>query len=66
MVTAGPILWIGPLGPDADGGKAFAEPMTRYAEVGIEEVHVMPSGDDPVGFVRGLGDHVIPVLEDLR
>jgi F420-dependent oxidoreductase-like protein len=60
------ILWIGPLGPDAEGGKAFAEQMTRYAEVGIEEVHVMPSGDDPVTFVRGLGDHVIPLLEDLR
>jgi F420-dependent oxidoreductase-like protein len=60
------ILWTGPLDPEADGGKAFAEQMAGYAQVGIEEVHVMPFGDDPVGFVRGLGEHVIPHLDDLR
>lgn len=59
------ILWVAPLNVDADGGKAFTEQMAGYARGGIEEVHVMPSGDDPVAFVRGLGEHVIPHLRDL-
>jgi F420-dependent oxidoreductase-like protein len=56
------ILYVGPLDPDAVGGKAFAEQMARYAEVGVQEVHVMPFGPDPVGFVRSLGEHVIPAV----
>jgi F420-dependent oxidoreductase-like protein len=60
------ILWVGPLATDSEGGKAFAEQMAGYAEVGVEEVHVMPSGDDPVRFIRGLGEHVVPRLEDVR
>lgn len=59
------ILWVGPLHTDADGGKAFAEQMRGYADVGIEEVHVMPFGDDPVGFIEGLGRHVTPLLGDI-
>ena len=57
------ILWVGPLGTDTDGGKAFAEQMSGYADVGVEEVHVMPFGDNPVGFIEGLGEHVVPQLE---
>jgi len=60
------ILWVGPLATDAEGGRAFAEQMAGYAEVGIEEVHVMPVGDDPVGFIRGLGEHVVPHLDAVR
>ena len=48
------ILYVGPLQPDDKGGKDFADQMARYADVGVEEVHVMPYGPDPVGFVRGL------------
>ncbi len=59
------ILWTGPLSPTPDGGKVFAEAMAGYATVGIEEVHVMPSGDDPTGFVEALGDHVVPHLHPL-
>ncbi len=59
------ILWAGPLDTDPAGGEAFAEAMAGYAEVGIDEVHVMPPGDDPVGFIGGLGDHVIPHLRNL-
>jgi len=59
------ILWTGHTGTDADGGKAFVEQMAAYAEVGIREVHVMPFGDDPLGFVTGLGEHVIPHLAGL-
>jgi hypothetical protein len=39
--------------------------MSAYAEVGIDEVHVMPFGPDPVGFVIGLGDNVVPRLSSL-
>lgn len=59
------VLWIAPFTPDADGGKAFVEAMRRYAEIGIQEVFVMPFGGDPVGFVQHLGEHVIPELETL-
>ncbi|HEY2950803.1 MAG TPA: LLM class F420-dependent oxidoreductase [Micromonosporaceae bacterium] len=53
------ILWTGPLELTDAGGAAFAEEMHRYAEIGIEEVHVMPSSADPVGFIDGLGAHII-------
>ena len=59
------ILYVGPLEPDDKGGKDFADQMARYAYVGVEEVHVMPYGPDPVGFVRGLGSHVIPAVAGL-
>jgi F420-dependent oxidoreductase-like protein len=59
------ILWVGPLAPDSEGGKAFAEQMSSYAEIGVEEVHVMPFTDDPAAFIRDLGEHVIPLLDDL-
>ena len=60
------VLWTGPLRPDAAGGLAFVEEMTRYAAVGIDEVHVMPPADDPVAFVTGLGQHVVPALASVR
>jgi F420-dependent oxidoreductase-like protein len=56
------ILWTGPLETTAAGGAAFADQMRGYAEVGIDEVHVMPFTADPVAFVDGLGNHVIPPL----
>jgi F420-dependent oxidoreductase-like protein len=56
------ILWTGPVGTDADGGRAFVEQMRGFADVGVEEVHVMPFTDDPVSFVRGIGDHVMGAL----
>jgi hypothetical protein len=48
------------LEPTAAGGAAFAEQMQPYAQIGIEEVHVMPFTSDPVAFVDGLGEHVVP------
>jgi F420-dependent oxidoreductase-like protein len=57
------VLWTGPLDPgSAQGGSVFAEQMAEYAQVGIEEVHVMPFSDDPVNFINGLGKHVMPQL----
>ena len=34
------VLWAGPLNPDAENGKVFADQLAGYAEVGITEVHV--------------------------
>jgi F420-dependent oxidoreductase-like protein len=63
------VLWNGPIGQDAAGGAAFVEEMRALADVGVQEVHVMPlpptSSADPVGFVRGLGEHVVPALREL-
>jgi F420-dependent oxidoreductase-like protein len=59
------ILWTGPLEATAAGGAAFVEQMGGYAEIGIDEVHVMPFTADPVVFVDGLGDHVVPHLSAL-
>lgn len=59
------ILWTGPLDPTAGGGEAFADQMRYYADIGIDEVHVMPFTPDPVRFVDGLGHHVIPRIAAL-
>jgi F420-dependent oxidoreductase-like protein len=58
------VLWVGPLAPDAEGSKVFVEQIGEYAAVGVDEVHVMPYGD-PVAFVGGLGEYVIPQVSDL-
>ncbi|MCW2635460.1 MAG: class F420-dependent oxidoreductase, partial [Blastococcus sp.] len=59
------VLYAAPLTPGADAAAQFADIMGAYAAVGITEVHVMPMDDDPVGFVRNLGEHVIPRVTDL-
>ena len=59
------ILWTGPLEVTAAGGTAFAEALRPYAEVGVDEVHVMPFTGDPVAFVNGLGEHVVGPLNDV-
>ena len=57
------ILWAAPLDPADLGG--FVEQMRAYADVGVQEVHVMDFGQDPVGFARGLGRSVVPGLSRL-
>jgi F420-dependent oxidoreductase-like protein len=59
------ILYTAPLPPGADAAARFAEQMAGYAAVGVSEVHVMPMDGDPVGYVRNLGEHVIPRVADL-
>jgi F420-dependent oxidoreductase-like protein len=56
------ILYSGAVLPDA---QAFLEQMRRYADVGVQAVHVVPPADDPVGFVRELGERVVPTLQGL-
>jgi F420-dependent oxidoreductase-like protein len=54
------ILWTG-RDPARD---AFVEQMRPYADIGIEEVHVMHLGNEPVQFLRDL-EPVIPLLHNL-
>jgi F420-dependent oxidoreductase-like protein len=60
------VLWAGPLDPStSEGGAAFTSQLETYAAVGVSEVHVMPFSGDPVPFVEGLGEHVVPRLAGL-
>jgi F420-dependent oxidoreductase-like protein len=56
------VLWTAPLAPGADGARAFCDAIAPYAEIGVQQVHVMPFGADPVAFVEGLGEHVVGPL----
>lgn len=57
------ILWSAPLDPVHS--EQFVEHMRPFAEIGVEEVHVMHFGNRPVDFVRGLGESVVPRLRSL-
>jgi F420-dependent oxidoreductase-like protein len=59
------VLYNGPVASDRDGAAAFVEEMRALADVGVQEVHVMPLQGDPAAFVRSLGDHVVPALSGL-
>jgi len=59
------VLYTGPVGQDPTGAAAFVEEMRALADVGVDEVHVMPLQGDPVAFVRSLGEHVVPRLSQL-
>jgi F420-dependent oxidoreductase-like protein len=59
------VLYTAPLSPGAAAAAQFTEVMSAYAALGVTEVHVMPMDGDPVGFVRNLGEHVIPRVVDL-
>jgi F420-dependent oxidoreductase-like protein len=56
------VLYNGLVGQDSAGAAAFVEEMRALADVGVDEVHVMPLRGDPVAFVRSLGDLVVPPL----
>jgi len=55
------ILWT----PTVEPGPGFVEEMRAMADIGVEEVHVMHHGTDPVPWVRALGDRVVPGLSGL-
>ena len=59
------VLWVAPVVPDAAGAAAFVQAMRDYAAVGVEQVHVMPFGADPVAFIDGIAAHVIGGLSEL-
>lgn len=59
------VLYNAPVGQDPTEADAFVEEMRALADVGVDEVHVMPMQGDPVAFVRSLGDHVVPRLSQL-
>jgi F420-dependent oxidoreductase-like protein len=59
------VLYNGPVGQDRTGAAAFVDEMRALADVGVDEVHVMPLEGDPVAFVRSLGEHVVPRVSPL-
>lgn len=59
------VLYNGRIPVGAAGAADFLEHMRALADVGVDEVHVMPLGVDPVAFVRSLGDHVVQPLSRL-
>ena len=59
------VLHNGPVGQDAASAVTFVEEMRALADIGVDEVHVVPLHDDPVSFVRSLGEHVVPALSRL-
>jgi alkanesulfonate monooxygenase SsuD/methylene tetrahydromethanopterin reductase-like flavin-dependent oxidoreductase (luciferase family) len=59
------VLYSGQVGQEPAGAARFVEEMRALADVGVDEVHVMPLRGDPVAFVRSLGDHVVPALSRL-
>ena len=56
------LLWTPALDPARPG--EFLATMAAMAAVGVEEVHVVPE-EDPVGFVRAVGTHLVPLLRDV-
>ena len=58
------ILWSPPVDPAA--GADFVEQMRGFAEVGVDTVHVMHYGNDPVRFVQDLGRTVVPSLRSVQ
>jgi F420-dependent oxidoreductase-like protein len=60
------VTYAGGLGPGAEEAARFAGEMAEHAELGVTEVHLMPPpGGDPVDYVRNLGDHVIPLVDEI-
>ncbi len=47
---------------DVEGFVAY---MEEFVRLGIDTVCLMPTGDDPVGFVRQVGERVVPRLAQL-
>ena len=56
------VLYSGRILPAVAG---FLDEMRQYADIGVQEMHVMPPAGDPVGFVRALGEHVVSRLHEL-
>lgn len=59
------VLWAAPVEATERGGRELAGHLAAYASAGVTEVHLMPWSGDPVGFVEGLGQHVVPRLTEL-
>ncbi|KHL08975.1 F420-dependent oxidoreductase-like protein [Mumia flava] len=55
------ILWNGPVALDG----SFVEAMRPFADLGVEQVFVMPLEGDPVAFAQGVADGVVPALTRL-
>jgi hypothetical protein len=43
----------------------FVDALRPYARMGFTEVHVMPPSGRPAAYIRALGEHVVPRLQDV-
>lgn len=59
------ITWTGPVDLSVSGGREFVDGMARYAEIGVQEVHLMPPTDDPVDWIERVGRTIVPGLAQL-
>jgi len=59
------IMWVGSSPTTPDTLAVFIDTMATAAELGVTDVHLMPVGSDPVGFVVSVGQHAVPALADL-
>jgi F420-dependent oxidoreductase-like protein len=60
------VMWPRPVDPEHP--EAFLAHMAALADLGVDEVHLVPVGQaalQPAAFVRALGDGVLPRLADL-
>jgi len=59
------IMYVG--GPPSDhaSARAFLQEMDAFAEMGVQEVHLMPFGPDPRPVLSYLGEHIVPLLAPL-
>lgn len=51
--------------PPFDDPDGFVSAMAHYAELGVGTVELIPPGPDPAGWVRRLGDEIVPRVAEL-
>lgn len=56
------ILWSALVNPE---DPAVLGPLEGFAEIGVDEVHLMHFGSDPAGFVRTLGERLVEPIHAL-
>ncbi|MGZ4637471.1 MAG: LLM class F420-dependent oxidoreductase [Actinomycetes bacterium] len=59
------IMYVGPVPTTRAAVTEFTATMAEVAALGVADVHLIPSGDDPAWSVADLGSHVIPALAQL-
>ncbi|MEI8082603.1 MAG: LLM class F420-dependent oxidoreductase [Actinomycetes bacterium] len=56
------ILYVGAGRPDSSGASELIDQLSRYAEVGISQAHLMPGPTLPTNFISDISEYLIPTL----
>jgi F420-dependent oxidoreductase-like protein len=56
------ILYVGAGRPDSSGASQLIDQLSRYAEVGISQAHLMPGPTLPTTFISDISEYLIPTL----